>query len=230
MNKVKVLGYSERGIFNSIVFYLREHSEDISGFLSELDIKDVFFDDKVSYTFLNEQSFSEFGDNDWTIIAEKGNEKRVIFIEGKVKTFKGRYSIDNELKKILENKNYKGVSSNIFAQLYYKYLLAQLGTQPQINSSIVGKQVKKIGSNGIVTKTYDTYIRGASSFYYVAILPTELSTCDFITHFKDLGLIEKEEPNRIIRCAYWGNIESFFKKLPANEVIENFEFNRGQIY
>ncbi|OAV66422.1 hypothetical protein Barb6XT_01933 [Bacteroidales bacterium Barb6XT] len=76
MSEVKVFGYSERGIFNSIIFYLREHPEKISGFISTLDINDTFFnDDEVSYTFLNEQSFSDFGDNDWTIIAKKGNEK-----------------------------------------------------------------------------------------------------------------------------------------------------------
>ncbi|MDR1742703.1 MAG: hypothetical protein LBR48_02650, partial [Dysgonamonadaceae bacterium] len=126
MSSVKVLGYSERGIINSIVFYLREHSEQIAEFIPVLGINDIEFLKDCDYTFLNEQSFSDFGDNDWTIIAQKGTEKRVIFIEAKVKSFQGKYNIDNEFKKIRDNKNYKGVSSNIFAQLYYKYLLTKL--------------------------------------------------------------------------------------------------------
>ncbi|OAV66335.1 hypothetical protein Barb6XT_01981 [Bacteroidales bacterium Barb6XT] len=228
MSKVKVLGYSERGVFNSIIFYLREHPEKTSGFISTLDINDTFFNDnEVSYTFLNEQSFSDFGYNDWTIIAKKGDEKRVIFIEGKVKTFNGKYDIEEEFNKIRKDKKYDDVSSNIFAQLYYKYLLAKLGTQSQISSVVGKKEVKKTGENEIVKKAYNDYIRGASSFYYVAILPVELCNDEFIKKFNELGLpIEPET----IKCAYWGCIECFFGKAGATVVIENFDYNRGQIY
>ncbi|OAV68325.1 hypothetical protein Barb4_02115 [Bacteroidales bacterium Barb4] len=228
MSEVKVLGYSERGVFNSIIFYLREHPEKTSGFISTLDINEDFFnDDKVSYTFLNEQSFSEFGTNDWTIIAEKGDEKRVIFIEGKVKTYSGKYDIEEEFDKIKKDKNYEGVSSNIFAQLYYKYLLSELGTQSQIDDSVIGERVKKIGENGIVKKAYKNYILGASSFYYVAILPVILRSDGLIKKFNAL---EPKMKYKNIKCAYWGCIDSFFRGADATEVIENFKYNKGQIY
>ncbi|MDR0789630.1 MAG: hypothetical protein LBO06_02405 [Bacteroidales bacterium] len=231
MGRPKVLGYSERGMFNSIIFYLREHPEEISGFLSTLDIKDTFFeDDVVCYTFLNEQSFSDFGDCDWTIIAEKDKKKQVIFIEGKVKTYSGNYNIDKEYSKIeknkknKENKNYKGVSSNIFAQLYYKYLLTKLDGE-SVKGSLVGKSEKKIGKNPIVNKAYEKYIKDAAKFYYVAILPNELSSENFSKKFTALNL-SMETKN--IKCAYWGKIEEFFSK--AEEVSKNFVYNKGQIY
>ncbi|OAV70285.1 hypothetical protein Barb7_03280 [Bacteroidales bacterium Barb7] len=228
MPKVEVFGYSERGIFNSIIFYLRDHPEKTSGFISTLDINEDFFnDDEVSYTFLNEQSFSDFGDNDWTIIAEKGGKKRVIFIEGKVKTYNGKYDIEEEFNKIKEDKRYDRVSSNIFAQLYYKYLLSELGTQSQISSVVGKKEVKTIGDNEIVKKAYKKYILGASPFYYVAILPIKLSSDGLIKKFDELEL-QMESKN--IKCAYWGCIDSFFRGADATEVIENFKYNKGQIY
>ncbi|OAV72350.1 hypothetical protein Barb6_01206 [Bacteroidales bacterium Barb6] len=230
MPEVKVFSYSERGIFNSIIFYLREHPEKTSGFISTLDINDTFFnDDEVSYTFLNEQSFSDFDYNDWIIIAKKGNEKRVIFIEGKVKTFNGKYDIEEEFDKIRKDKKYDGVSSNIFAQLYYKYLLKELGSQSQISSVVGKKEVKKIGENEIVKKAYNDYVLDASSssFYYVAILPVELCNDEFIKKFNAL---EPNMESKNIKCAYWGSIECFFGKAGATEVIENFDYNRGQIY
>ena len=59
---IEVLGYSERGIFNSFVFCFREHPEKIDVFLKTLEIKDeTIYEQEVKYTFLVEQSFSDFG-------------------------------------------------------------------------------------------------------------------------------------------------------------------------
>jgi hypothetical protein len=240
MTEVKVFGYSERGIFNSIEFYLSENPDKIAGFLSVLDINNEFFkDNDVSYTFLNEQSFSDFGDNDWTIIAEKGGkksvEKQVIFIEGKVKTWYGNYDIDKEFDKLANDTHYKGVSSNIFVQLYYKYLLSQLGGAPSIGSPVGSKKIKTIGKNKIVNKAYETYIKGASAFYYVAILPNNaINSLVFSQMFAQLNNDAlKAKPMAIgnVKCAYWGDIETYFTGINgADDVIENFDYNRGQIY
>ncbi|MDR0874506.1 MAG: hypothetical protein LBN27_13750 [Prevotellaceae bacterium] len=237
MNEIKVLGYSERGIFNSIVFYLRKHPEKISGFLSKLDIKDAFFDNEVLYTFLNEQSFSDFGDNDWTIIAEKGNEKRVIFIEGKVKTSQGKFSLETNYDKLKERKKFDGISSNVFVQLFYKFLLVKSIKGDTDNTNFYelddifkkndrkgGLTDRKIGKNPIVEEAINK-IKNAKLYYYVAVLPIPLSSNDFIRKFQDLKLPMETEN---IKCTYWGDIESYFDNAP--EVKENFEYNKGQIY
>jgi len=232
MCKVKVLGYSERGIINSIVFFLREHTDHILGFIKILCIKDEedFFNDACEYTFLNEQSFSDFGSNDWTIIAEKDGEKRAIFIEAK----RGKsYKIEEEFKKIneycIEGKEYKGVSSNIFAQLYYKFLLAQIDNDNEFKGSKIDKGIKKLGGNEVVKRAFNDNIRKVSKFYYVAILPKEVE--NFSKKFDDLNLGMPEDD---IKSVCWEKIKDFFEPIliegQKNQVIENFIYNEGQIY
>lgn len=228
MCKVKVLGYSERGIINSIVFFLREHASHIPGFIKILGIKDEenFFNNSCDYTFLNEQSFSDFGSNDWTIIAEKNEVKRVIFIEAK----RGKsYKIEEKFKKIndycKDYKEYKGVSSNIYAQIYYKFLLTQIDNDNEFKGSKIGKRIKKLGGNNVVKRAFNDYIRPTTKFYYVAILPKEVN--DFSENFSELGL---EIPTDDLESVSWGKIEQFFMDIKATSVIENFIYNEGQIY
>jgi hypothetical protein len=243
--KVKVYGYSERGIFNSIVFWLKEHPEKIAGFLSTLGINDEFFkDDNTSFTFLNEQSFSDFGDNDWTIIAEKDGEQQVIFIEGKVKTFNGKFSLDKNFEDLKGCKPFDGISSNIFVQLYYKLLLTKVingkdTTGLDIHevfkkSNKAGESIeRKIGENGIVHKAIDLIKGkgGAVQYFYVAILPDELTSEAFREKLQELSLFDSNEISDV-RCKSWASIEEFFKGLgdEANAIIENFKYNEGQIY
>lgn len=232
MSKVKVLGYSERGIINSIVFFLKDQPQHISDFIKILDLKDQydFFDNNCDYTFLNEQSFSDFGSNDWTIIAEKDEKKRVIFIEAK----RGKsYNIEEEFKKINEyckclgNKEYGGVSSNIFAQLYYKFLLTKLDESNEFKISKIGKKIKKLGENEVVKYAYKNFIKDVSEehYYYVAILPKEVEF--FSKKFGDLNLGMSED---YINSVSWKKIEQFFHSINATSVIENFNFNKNQIY
>jgi hypothetical protein len=226
MNTVKVLGYSERGVINSIIFYLREHPELMGKFLKALEIElPEDFGEDVEYTLLNEQSFSDFGDSDLVIIAKnKDNKKIVVFVEGKVKTSQGHFSLDTKFEKVKvkDKEDFKGISSNIFVQLYYKYLLTQLDGKQEYNCSEIGKEAKKLGDNDIVKKAYNVYIKGAEQYYFVAILPIESN--DFQSKFKELNL---NMPTENIRCVYWGNIEELFIDNP---VAENFFYNKGQIY
>lgn len=230
MSTVKVLGYSERGIINSIVFFLKEQPKHIKEFIKVLGIEDDFFDDVCEYTFLNEQSFSDFGSNDWTIIAQKDNVKRVVFIEAK----RGKsYKIEEEFKKInaycIGSKEYEGVSSNIFAQLYYKFLLTQMDEDNEFKVSKIGKEVKKLGGNEVVKKAYNEYIKETSVnyYYYVAILPKEVEGFSFSEKF---GSLELGMPISDVTSVNWGKIEQFFTDIKATSVIENFNFNKGQIY
>jgi hypothetical protein len=238
MNKVKILGYSERGVFNSIVFYLREHPELMGKFLKVLGIGlPDSFDRNIEYTLLNEQSFSDFGDSDLVIIAENEvKEKAVIFIEGKVKTSQGSFSLDTNFDALEKGETFDGFSSNIFVQLYYKCLLTLVLKQNATDTSGLGiKNVfrkgknnddRKIGGNEIVLKAAKM-IKGAEHYYFVAILPLDITSACFQRKFKELPL--EKMPINDVRCAYWGKIEELFNDSD-NVVTATFFYNKGQIY
>jgi Holliday junction resolvase-like predicted endonuclease len=234
MKKVKILGYSERGVFNSIIYYLGEHPEYINGFIEAIGVDDDFFkDESVAYTFLNEQSFSEFGTCDLVIIAEnEAKGKRVIFIEGKVKTEQSDFRLERDYDEVNKPES-KKISSTIFAQLYYKYLLTKLGNEKICKCSKIGKQPKKLGENTIVNKAYEDYIKGAKQYFFVAILPEKVEHKSFQNQFTELAL---DMPTENIRCAFWGDIEQFFENMVRenmvreNIVLKTFEYNKGQIY
>ena len=221
MGALKVLGYSERGIFNSIVFQIREHPEKMQEFITALNVE-IDINENMNFILLNEQSFSDFGNSDLVIIIEQNKQKTVIFVEGKVKTYNQKsYSLVKEFEKIEKDKHYKQVSSNIFAQLYYKYLLTQIDVNNQFTDSKVGKKVKKLGKNQIIINAYEQYIKFASKYYFVAILP---DNDGFLDKYKQLDFMPVEN----IHYTSWKQIEELFNDSPC--VKETFEYNKGQIY
>jgi hypothetical protein len=240
MSTISILGYSERGIFNSIVFYLGEHGELICRFIKTLGIDDDFFkDDCITYTFLIEQSFSKFGCSDLVIIAKnKADEKRVVFVEGKVKTSQGGFSLETNFDKLKKKEKFDRMSSNIFVQLYYKYLLTRVLEKDAADTSVLNiddvfkkgknKDPRKIGKNEIVLKAVEM-IKDAQRYYFVAILPFDIKSDDFQKKYTELSLQEKM-PIENVRSIYWRNIEQMFINDNDNIVTENFRYNKGQIY
>lgn len=238
---VDVLGYSERGIFNSIVFNFKENSVKISDFFKILQIEDKsIYEKNLKYTFLIEQSFADFGSSDLVIIAESSNQiKIVVFIEGKVKTSQLKFSLEKHFSKLKNcESKFKGISSNIFVQLYYKYLLYKIlennkddTTSLKINNIFKKDKdnPRKIGNNKIVHKAIEK-IRNANNVYFVAILPEKIQNISFQNNLTELNkTVFKEEkiPIQNFRNVYWGIIEDYF----ANDFVkENFLYNKGQIY
>jgi hypothetical protein len=136
-----ISGYSERGIINSIAYFLDANSQNTFGFIECLGLP--LEKDEYKYTFLIEQSFSDFGDSDLIIIIENKQKKlkKVVFIESKIKTYQGNFKIFTEFNKIetaLNNtkKKFSGISSNLFVQLYYKYLLIKTDGESDKDTSI----------------------------------------------------------------------------------------------
>ena len=239
-----IYGYSERGVFNSIIYYLDFKRPDLIGaFLKKLGVDG--FATGYEFTFLNEQSFSDFGDNDLTIIAKhNGGKKAVIFIEGKVKTFSGNFCLEKEFNKIDKSLKtgeiFDGFSSNIFVQMYYKFLLQEVLQGEETKTKNLqnifkkknkngGREERSIGDNGIVLKACEM-IKGANEFYYIALLPENRESKDLCSMFEKLNK-HFDKPMRIenIRCAYWGKVEHFFAELEdATSVIKNFEYNEAK--
>lgn len=244
MNKIDVLGYSERGIFNSIVFYLRENPEKMQEFMKTLEIESVYSDCiNYKFTFLVEQSFSDFGTSDLVLIAEnhKNNSKIVIFIEGKIKTEQGNFSLEKQFEKIINcTVKFDGISSNIFVQLYYKYLLSSIISINQISTKSLNindifkknnNQERQLGSNKIVKEAVEK-ISNVTNVFYVAILPENIPSVDFQTKFTELNntIFENEPmpmPITNIISVYWRDIKNVFLNSIVNE---NFDYNNEQIY
>jgi hypothetical protein len=248
-----VLGYSERGIFNSIVYYLDGKPSETRGFLEQLKIS--LDADYTNFTFLVEASFSDFGEPDLTVIAENTvGEKVVIFIEGKTITNDNPFSVAKafqKLKAAIEeyNRDPKNndhsrtkTGSNLFTQLYYKYELVNSldnNTSADRMSDVFKKKKgnsRKTGDRQVV-KLARNAISSAKHYYYAAVLPnyaeevTPKIFADYFSKLDDSGInnfVSAEKAT--IVCGYWEKIDKYFTKIGAETVMENFKHNKGQIY
>lgn len=248
-----IYGYSERGIFNSIIYYLDYKNPDLIGcFLEELGIQGFSERNRFDFTFLNEHSFSKFGSNDLTIIIEEKNTKNkyVIFVEGKIgsfsleKAFKKIENIFEDRGKLINQIKKEYYTSNLFIQLYFKYLLPKIEykeTKKDLGIAVDERfkgffrkngDNRKIGTNETVLRGHDL-IKKAEKYFYVAIIPKQEKNQNkkigaelLQNYFTKLGLLKNEN----IKCAFWQDIEKFFKDKGVDEVINNFDFNRNQIY
>jgi hypothetical protein len=161
----ELLGYSERGIINSL-FYELSYKDRDGNLLGQL-LDEVYFPDwkgsfKVSeVTILIEQSFSDFGDADVVLLIKNGNHKQRIFIEAKVRTYEKReWKIDKEFENFKAGIEPKKLSSsNLFTQLYHKHRLAdgiaEMGVDDVASKGLLfpacsTKSTRKLGKNKIV--------------------------------------------------------------------------------
>jgi len=238
---MKILGYSERGIINSLIFSIGEHKELMSKFINKITVHESFkLGNPKRYTVLLEQSFSDFGDADLIIIIhyknekiEKAEDKKVLFIEGKVKTSGSNWNIKTQHEKYIQMKEYKGYSSNLFYQLYFKKQL--IDHWPDIKNDLKkdkrDRKVaiksffrnRKIGNNPIVHKAFN--LIECKEAYYIGIVPTKQSD---INNFD--GLVDFD-----MCFLSWEKVEEFCEENKnehpcLEKVLEIFEYNDEQIY
>jgi hypothetical protein len=234
---MSIYGYSERGINNSMAYFLDANPQCVHGFITKLGIP-LEKKENYDYTILVEQSFSDFGDSDLLIILKKNNKKIVIFIECKIKTCQGTFQIQSEFNKILkaikERKKIKGISSNLFVQLYYKYLLIKPNGERNRDSTIneifmkSNNNPRVLGNNKIVKKAFGI-IEKANDYYFVAIVPTgknKINAKIFQKKIDELCLM----PSENCYLCYWEDIKDYFTDINAAKVLETFGYNKGQIY
>jgi hypothetical protein len=181
---MEVIGYSERGVINSLIyniFYSENNLEKIKRFLSMICLPNLEnienniiisdFSNINNAKILIEQSFSDFGDCDIVILVEKNinseTVKQAIFIEAKVKTDSIKsWSIEKEYKEFdkFREKKENGVKvydSTLFSQLYSKIMLVESIKQgiseKTCNEGFWAKRGKprKIGENKVVRKAFE---------------------------------------------------------------------------
>jgi hypothetical protein len=240
---MKILGYSERGIINSLIFSIGDDNELMGKFIGLMNLPETFdLGEPINYTILLEQSFSEFGDADLVIIIhykyykdpkdEKPEDKKVLFIEGKVKTSNSNWIIKSQFNKYIDKEQYikkekySGYSSNLFFQLHLKKLMFEKWSEIKENGHVEEpkfEELRKIGTNEIVLKAFE--LIDCKEAYFVGLIPTKQldidefeGEIDFDMHFLSWETVEKFcEDNKL----EYPNLE---------KVIEIFDYNDEQIY
>jgi hypothetical protein len=256
---MEIIGYSERGMINSL-FYELKISENylrlLNDFLSLVSFPDSGVTFQVSEVkILIEQSFSDFGAPDAVILVNNHGVKQVIFIEAKVKTEEAsRWEISKEFEKfrsgIAKPKPPKGYSSNLFVQLYFKTrLIKELksGGVKQLQEGVkftecllkmnrtTHKRIekRKIGTNKIVLKAVEELKGYCNNALFIALLPDDISN---LKDFHQVTLREYRPEGfqewDVGNWGYlsWNQVEEFCKRNNLKETVRNFEFNEGQIY
>lgn len=224
---MKIIGYSERGIINSLIFSIIE-SEDKELMNKFIDLMGIFefnnSEKPIDYEVLLEQSFSGFGDADLVVIIKYKSHQKVVFIEGKVKTLQSKsWSLEKQFSKYHKGGKYPGYSSNLFFQLYLKSLLFENKDNIKGDDDCVVNGVyraRKIGKNDIVKKALEK-IAECDEAFYVGLVPSSKKGNDAFSEHLDYK----------IHFLSWETVHQFCKdNEKLKKVLEIFEFNEGQIY
>ena len=204
---VNVLGYSERGVLNSLLFEIR-YASDGAALLDRLvaEAKFPLTHNKPSAgvaTVLVEQSLSDFGTPDVIILKSSSAGNCAIFIEAKVQTAQssrwqlcdqfskfesGLESIvkssDNDARKKIKDK----LARNIFTQLYQKQRLVSTLKDRNFSALKHGvdfpfwstKPKRKIGGNPVVLRAVKLIQRNVDSVFFLALVPdTDVQAANF---------------------------------------------------
>lgn len=244
---MEILGYSERGLLNSLFFEMKYVKNSIRAFNDFLSLITFPFGG-VDYSISNiavliEQSFSDFGDADAVLLLDNKKDKQAIFIEAKVKTaLRKSWNLYGEFMRfearIVKN---KVSSSNLFTQIYHKLRLVEglnKGGKKYLESGITfppfsSKTKRKIGCNEVVLRAIEKVEPYTEQTYYVALVPDQKTNVEnfFSTY------IEKRIPldlsyDDLKHWGYltWEEVEGFCRKKDLRETIKVFDFNKGQVY
>lgn len=244
---MKILGYSERGIINALLYEI-QNSEDAESLLEMLLLRANFpFVSNavfrvVSAEILIEQSFSGFGCADAVLLINTGKHQTSIFIEAKVKPSQtSRWSIDDEFNTFATGARSKLDSSNLFTQLYHKLQMVTSLRSGDLSALKAGvpfpksssKKLRKIGGNDVVLKAVAKVQKYVDMTYYLAIVPDNPDNVNrfFNNEFKQA--IFNELIGRDIRYygyLTWFDIVTFCEKHKLENTLDVFGFNKGQIY
>jgi hypothetical protein len=245
---MKMLGYSERGLVNALLYEIGTNPEAESLMIKFLNL--VQYPDKQKCTppenprietVMIEQSFSDFGDADAVLLGNDGGKKVAFFFEAKVKSSQRK---EWTLQKEWADFEKRHSSSNLFSQLYFKLRMVNElkpssederveGPKDGIHFSFLPTRVvRSIGKNKVVHKAARKVIDHRNECYFIAMIPVR--PADAKVFFEEL--LGKKPENYAgwdsSRYGYvcWEHIEVFCKNNKLVRTMEIFEFNKGQIY
>lgn len=244
---MNVVGYSERGIVNSL-FYEIARSADPAGVLHSLLAQATFpFTQQRPLlgeaTVLVEQSFSDFGESDSVALIRGDGEKTCsVFVEAKVKTFQvWDWHIRDEFGEFRKGVNHKVSSSNLFTQLYHKVRLVaglRQGGLQQLQKGVPfpawsSKPLRKIGNNGVVLDAATRLQSHLGEVFYLAIVPDASDrVAAFFPELQALPHPTLANTWDVTTYGYltWSQVRAFCVQAGLTRVVTVFDYNAGQLY
>lgn len=189
---MELLGYSERGFINAFFYGVFHHPEPAVVMGSFLRLVQwpllaeppALTHDASADAVLVEQSYSDFGDADATILCSAGEDRAVFFCEAK----RGReFRLGKEWDDFTTRfrHGYTGGVSNAFRQLYLKQRLvgALVGGDDLtggiefdgVLQPVRGNRRRKLGHNTVVRRAVDMVRRYLGQAYYLLLTPEAIT-------------------------------------------------------
>lgn len=257
---MELLGYSERGLINGLLYeivYCRsdEEAKKLIGELFELvnwpsrdPAADRPFkkdDASMCSTILVEQSFSQFGTPDALFHFQNGRRRMSVFWEAK----RGRkYDLEREWNAFVgafhNEKGFKGLTSNVFCQLYFKQHLARALGSDSGEDLHIGLTLeaplrrrgggRKIGSNEVVRKALSLLGKPPNDcVFYVMMIPSNWG--DDQTRWWNQNVARPSSAPGDWDVSNWGvitipEIAAFCQTHGLNRTLAVIEHNKGQLY
>jgi hypothetical protein len=250
---MKIYGYSERGILNSL-FYEIMNSEESDVLLGQLITCCRFplTNDKPTMgtaTVLVEQSLSQFGDADAIIFTKPKTKKSLddqkkctIFVEAKVKTSQSReWLLEDQFEKFKEGLKTRVNSSNIFTQFYHKQILVAAIKSNGIEKrplranfpSWSSRRIRSTGRNPVVHKAIVKIKEHINNVFYLALLPdTEDNIKDLFKNRLNNDSFSTVPGWDVSHHGYltWSAVKAFCEEHELKATLKVFEYNGDQIF
>jgi hypothetical protein len=242
--RIKIMGYSERGALNTLLFEIGSAPNGIQ--LLQALLSRALFPFGTSPTLQTEaitafleQSLSDFGDGDLILLLETLPLKSTFFVESKVKT--NNWSLRVEFDKFQKGLGSKLKSSNLFTQLYHKQRFVNAARCTDSHALHHGvtfpdcstKAVRKIGENRVVLRAVKAITPYLQAVYYLALVPDKAADVrrfvgETLENFKPNMLGAWDVSNWCFLC--WADVYEFCKSEGLQRTVAVLDFNEGQIY
>ena len=250
---MKILGYSERGMVNSLLYEIYNHKNSDALFRLLMEEAKFPFVDSPSLdgelNIIIESSLSNFGDPDVVVLIDSGDTKSTVFIEAKVAAqknwslrahFTDFMECANGRKQNRKKKIMKVDSSNLFAQIYHKQKFILTPTFDALKSGVSfpewsSNKCRKIGDNPVVHRIAKQIRCHRDSVFYLMLIPDN-SGDESIESFCKEELRNSELPETpewdTSHCGYltWKTVDNFCEQNQLDDTLAVFKHNRGQIY
>ncbi len=244
---MKLCGYSERGILNSLLYEIR-YADKADALLGQLIDEAVFpFAEKKppsgKATFLIEQSLSGFGNADAIILLTSNGKKCTIFVEAKVQASLSKdWCLSDQFskfKKGLKLPKTSGHISDLFTQLYHKqrfmgHSIEELKQRIDFPEwSTKRKRKRKIGDNSVVLCAAEKIKQHDAEVFYLSLVPDVDERVDeFFNQTLRNACLPKVPEWDTSHYGYltWARVESFCEQNDLNNTLAVFKYNGAQIY
>lgn len=248
---IKLLGYSERGLINSLFYDLNYRDHDgklLSGLLNRVYFPggEHKFEISEAEIFI-EPSLSDFGDADAVLLIKNSSRKQTIFIEAKVRTCeKDKWQIEDEFRDFKEGIELGRVgSSNLFTQLYHKKRLSQgiaeIGIRALAKEGLAfpkcstKKGPRKIGSNPVVNRAVERMSQHLDQSFFIGFVPEDDMNIKKFAKGEFQNYKPENDPHWLWNTTNWGwlswkAVEGFCIENKFANTLECFKHNKGQIY